>query len=70
MNGYRIAGTQVSKTQFIRHLNSGYVVNVDGARACKKGCENIMYVEARLAMGDHYICDAGHETVIKKEARS
>lgn len=66
MNGYRIAGTQVSKQQFIQHVNSGYVINVSGARTCKTGCEHIMYLEARLDMGDHYICNAGHDIVIKR----
>ena len=64
---YRIANTVVTKSQFIKHLNSGYVLNVMGARPCKKSCSGIMYLEARLAMGNHYICDKGHEKVVKVE---
>lgn len=53
---YRIAGQEVSKRQFIRHLNSFHVLNVDGARACKK-CPGIAYLEVRQCI---YVCDQGH----------
>lgn len=60
---YKISGHNVSKTQFLKHLNSGYVLNVNGAIACR--CGGIMYLEARLAMGQHFICDKGHEKIVK-----
>ena len=62
---YRIGNKKVTKRDFIKHLNSGYVINVLGAKACKPGCDEIMYLEAHLAMGDHYICNRGHEKVVK-----
>jgi hypothetical protein len=60
---YKIAGKEASKRVFIKHLNSGYVANVNGAVACKPGCDEIMFLAARLSMGHHYVCNKGHEKV-------